>query len=442
MSLETLFGVGVIIPNDVVNSVSVAGETPFYLYDEKLIVSKCREIKEMPNAFGLFPRFAMKANSTKAILQIIYNQGFGIDASSINEVERANLAGIPYEKIMLTTQEVPEQDERSKLEFMISKGLVYNVCSLRQLSLISDFVSKRKIPVSIRIHPGTGGSGESITRNTANPYSCFGVHISELENALSIAKEKGVIIDGIHEHIGSGGSPEKWRESIDAFLTIVNSYLNYFPELKKINFGGGLKLGRMPDETSANPADLGAYAKNRLEEFYQKTRKKLAMEVEPGTYILAMSGNLVTRVIDTKSTGKDGFNFIVTNGGMEVNSRPLLYGSKHPFAIVSKDGIFLFSDFDLKNISEDSLFVPVGRCCESGDSQSLDPSGNIIPRRMAEPNIGDFFIVGGCGAYCSTMTPFNYNSHTQAPEVLKMFDETLKLIRKPQSLKDLIAREI
>lgn len=166
------------------------------------------------------------------------------------------------------------------------------------------------------------------------------------------------------------------------------------------------------------------------------------MEIEPGTYIVAMAGTLVTRVKDKKSTREDGFKFIVADGGMEVNSRPLFYGSTHPLAVVSQKGTLLSSDYELTGIPEDSLFIPVGRCCESGDSQSLDASGNIILRRMADPQIGDFFVVGGCGVYCSTMSVFNYNSHTQAPEVLKMPDGQFRLIRMAQTLKEIIAGEM
>jgi diaminopimelate decarboxylase len=442
MVFEKIFSEGTITSDDIPDAVSIAGQTPLYLYDERLIIDKCSDIKKMPNEFGFSPRYAMKANSTKALFQPIVERGFGIDASSMNEAERVHLGGVPYAKTMLTTQEVPEGRERKRLEMMMLGGLRYNACSVRQFNLISDFVAMQKIPISIRIHPGKGGSGESVTRDTASPYSCFGIQISELEGVLEIAKKKKVIIDGVHEHIGSGGSPEKWRASIDGFLGIVSSYVDSLPDLKKINFGGGLKQGRMPDEDSADPYELGAYARERLIEFYQSTGKKLEMEVEVGTYIMAMAGNVVTKVMDKKSTGKEGFNFIIADGGMELNSRPLLYGSEHPFAIVSRNGALLSSEYNLENLSEDSSFVPVGRCCESGDSQSLDSEGNIIPRRMAEPSFGDYFVVGGCGAYCSSMSPFNYNSQTQAPEVLKMLNGELKLIREPQTLSDVVSREI
>ena len=85
--------------------------------------------------------------------------------------------------------------------------------------------------------------------------------------------------------------------------------------------------------------------------------------------------------------------------------------------------------------------VPVGRCCESGDSQSLDTSGLNVPRKMMEPEAGDFFVIGGAGAYCSAMSPMNYNSHVQAPEILYTCDGKLEVIRARQTLEQLLANE-
>ena len=439
--MTRIFPWGNVTSKDICEAAEQFG-TPLYLYDEFLINEKCAEIRELPHAFGIFPRYAMKANSNKTLLQLIHRQGLGIDASSLNEVRRANMAGISFKDILLTSQEVPEREERARLESMIEQGLRYNVCSMRQLFYVSSFARERKIPLSIRIHPGTGGSGESITRDTASPYSCFGVHLTVLEHTLKIARDKKVVFERVHDHIGSGGSPEKWRKNVDTLLAIIEKNLDYFPQLKIINFGGGLKEARMPDEVAADAGFLGQYAKEKLEEFAKRTGKELVMEIEPGTYIIARAGNLITKVIDQKSTGPDGYNFLVLDGGMEVNSRPLLYGSRHPFAVVTEGRDLLSYEYDVSELRSDELFVPVGRCCESGDSQSLDSQGNIVPRLMATPNIGDYVVIGATGAYCSSMTPFNYNSYVQAPEALKRTSGKIELIRERQTLEQMTSNEI
>jgi len=291
----------------------------------------------------------------------------------------------------------------------------------------------------MRVHPGVG-SGESAARNTGDKYSCFGIHLTDLENVLQLAQNQKITINAVHVHIGSGGDPEAWRNNIDLELSFVEKY---FPNAETVSFGGGFKVARMPGEIEADIQDLGAYAKKRIEEFHDRTGRKLKMEIEPGTYYVANCGYLVTRVMDKKKTGDDGFEFILTDGGMEVNTRPLLYGSAHPFYVVSNDGEVLSDEFDLDRFDDEKdQRIIVGRCCESGDSQSLDENGCIVPRVMANPEVDDFVVVGGCGAYCSTMTPFNYNSHVQAPEILVRASGAIKLIRKRQEVLDVYKNEL
>jgi len=409
--------------------------TPAYVYDEDLILEKCRNCLEMPSAFGLTVRYAMKANSNRTLLKLITGAGLHLDASSINEVLRAHLAGVPYDKIMLTTQEVPDGASFLKLKELLLQGLKYNACSLRQLDLISDFAAANGIDPGIRVHPGIG-SGESSTRNTGDDYACFGVHLSDIDAALDLANNKGFKFRHIHVHIGSGADSDMWRQNIDLELSIIETY---FPDAESVCFGGGLKEARMPGEHSADINLLGSYAKTRIGDFYNKTGRKLKMEIEPGTYIVANSGFAVTRVIDKKSTSRS--NFIIIDGGMEINSRPILYGSRHPVYLVSSDGSkMLSSDFD--EVIGGYEAVVAGKCCESGDCQTLHPDGHSMTRVMAEPDIGDVAVIGGVGAYCSSMAPFNYNSHTQVPEVLFTTDGGLKLIRRRQTLEQVLENEV
>jgi diaminopimelate decarboxylase len=413
--------------------------TPMYLYDQRLIDEKCRQVRSMPHAYGIGVRYAMKANSNKTILKTIGDQNIAIDASSLNEAKRAHMAGISLDKIMLTTQDVPLDQERKALERLMLKGLKYNVCSLRQLFLIGDFARKHALPLSIRIHPGVG-SGESSTRNTGDKYSCFGVHMSNIREALDFAKSKGVAFTQVHVHIGSGADPKIWKDNIDRELGFIEQY---FPDAQIVSFGGGIKEARMPDEVAADIKHLGLYAKSKIEQFYKRTNRKLTMEVEPGTYIVANCGYIITTVIDKKWTGKNGFEFLILNGGMEVNARPLMYGSRHPFYIVSKDGRLLSSEFypdTLKKSAKNMMIV--GRCCESGDSQCLGEGSKFQVRAMADPEIGDMVVIGGAGAYCSSMTPFNYNSYVQIPEALFTSQGDFKLIRKKQTLQQIVINEL
>ena len=410
--------------------------TPFYLYDEQTIADKCGALTSMPNAYGLTVRYAMKANSTKAILKAVKSRGLAIDASSVNEARRALIAGYGCADIILTTQEAPRGDDMRDLRDMMKRGLIYNVCSLLQLRNIGEFAAQNGIALALRVHPGVG-TGESASRNTGDKYSCFGIHLDDVGGAMAYAGGVGAVIKHVHTHIGSGGDPEIWRKNIDLVLNIIG---DSFPDAAIAGFGGGLREARMPDESAADTDDLGLYAKKAVEAFYKKTGRKLVTEIEPGTYVMANAGYIVTTVADKKKTGDDGFEFLVLDGGMELNARPLLYGSRHPFYVVSRGGELLSSEFD--GAERGYQAVPVGRCCESGDAQSLDASGLSVPRGMAEPEAGDYFVIGGAGAYCSAMAPMNYNSHFQAPEILYTCDGRLELIRSRQTLEQIIINEI
>jgi len=416
-SQDCVFGSGMIprIARDV--------GTPFYAYDEKTVLNNCDALKAMPNAFGLNVRYAMKANSNLSVLRLIANRGLDIDASSLGEVLRAKAAGVIGPQIMLTSQEVISPLILSDL---LKAGVGYNVCSMRQFNMVAHQAKELGIPLSVRVHPGIG-SGETITRDTGGKYSCFGVQREDLPELRGRAIANGLVFDKVHYHIGSGGDPKVWAEAISLMLPVVEEF---FPEATVMSCGGGLRVGRMPGEESADLREMGAAASAAFSDFHNRTRRKLGMEIEPGTSVVANAGYLVTSVVDTKVNHESRLTFAICDGGMECNTRPLLYGSRHPFYVVDREGKLLSSEFE--DLSEFPEVVVAGICCESGDSQSLDESGHIVPRRMALPQVGEFVVVGGCGAYCSTMSPANYNAHTQIPEVLVRSDGSYEIVRQRQ----------
>jgi len=411
--------------------------TPVYLHDQQFIENSCQQLLDMPNPFGLHVRYAMKANSDRTVLRIVTGKGLDLDCSSVNEAARAHAAGIPYARMMLTTQEVPLGEDRTELEEMILGGLKYNVCSLTQYRLIADFAAKHKIDLSIRVHPGAAGGGESQTRDTGSEYSCFGVHLNDVPTVKTLADQQGLRFTQVHVHIGSGGDPEKWRENIDRELGFVR---DYFPDAVRVSFGGGLKVARMPGEKQADINALGVYAAQRVQAFKETTGRELIMEIEPGTFVVANSGHIITRIIDKKLTKE--MNFLIVDGGMELLSRPLLYGSEHPIAVVKQDGTLLSSEYDLVPVAGTRPFGIVGRCCESGDSVRLDGDGNIVPVQIVEPEIGDFVVIGGTGAYSESMSPENYNSHRKAPAVMRTRKDELILIRKRQERHQITQNEL
>ncbi|MBN1435063.1 hypothetical protein JW921_09905, partial [Candidatus Fermentibacterales bacterium] len=227
--------------------------------------------------------------------------------------------------------------------------------------------------------------------------------------------------------------------SVDRALEAVGSW---FPETEALNLGGGFPVARMPGEPRADLTRLGEYARRRFEEFAQRTGQRLIMEVEPGTLLVAGAGFLLTSVLERrKGAGRDVMEFVVVDGGMDCLLRPMLYGSSHPFSVVSAEGRLLSAEGTTACGTEFGKMVVVGVCCETGDCLTLDCRGTPVARSMARPDRGDFLVVGGAGAYGSTMSVSGYNSRLQAPEVLVGSSGDIRLCRKRQSLLQLVQNE-
>ena len=137
--------------------------------------------------------------------------------------------------------------------------------------------------------------------------------------------------------------------------------------------------------------------------------------------------------MDKVSTGEKGNTFLKLNTGMDTNTRPSLYGSRHPLIVVHKSK-------ESKNIVKD--FVVVGHCCESGDLFTQEFGGEISKRKLEDCEIGDLMVMEGTGAYCSGMSTKNYNSFPESAEVLIANDGKFHLIRKRQELSQIFQNEL
>ena len=398
--------------------------TPTFVYDENTLRANARTVKEFPNAFGLFPRYAMKSAPTGAILRIFNNEGLGIDASSEFEVERAVRAGYGTEAISMSTQEFPEN-----FRFWSQDGVKVNLCSLNQIHKFGAWGSGSS--VGLRFNPGMGSGGTNRT-NVGGPASSFGIWKDDLENAKSLCKEYNLTVERIHTHIGSGSDPEVWQKVAGMSLDLVRS----FPSVTTLNLGGGYKVARMPDEKATNLQEIGKPVQELFEEFAKETGRDLKLEIEPGTFLLAHACSLVTTVQDVTSTGQDGYRFLKLNAGMTEILRPSLYGAQHPIHIIPEPG--------QEKFRESMEQVVVGHCCESGDLLTPAPHEpeSLAPRLLTQGEIGDFCVIEGVGAYCSSMSAKNYNSFPEAAEVIKRSDGSLAEIRKRQTFDQIVENEV
>lgn len=397
--------------------------TPIFVYDKETMKKSAEEVLSFPNAFGLTARFAMKALPTRKILQLFSSWGLHIDASSGWEVERALLAGIPPSHIQLTAQQVPKN-----LKELVEKGVLFNACSLNQLKVYGEIFPGTEI--SIRVNPGLG-SGSSNRTNVGGPSSSFGIWHEYLDEVYETANKYNLRITGLHTHIGSGADPEVWVHCAHLALETAGK----MPEVTRLSLGGGYKVARMPDEKTADLQEIGRRILPYFIQFAEKYGRKLHLEIEPGTYLVARAGSLICTVIDIVDTGTNGYRFIKVDSGMTENVRPAMYGALHPLIVVPRNS---------KKAKKTDYFIVSGHCCESGDiftPKRGDPEA-LEPRELLEPEFGDALVVEGCGAYCSSQACKNYNSFPECGEILRLAPFEYEWIRMPQTLEQMVQNEI
>ncbi|MDP0500226.1 MAG: diaminopimelate decarboxylase [Verrucomicrobiota bacterium JB022] len=395
--------------------------TPVYVYDEQRLRAQAAKVLGFPHAFGLTARFAVKACPTLAVIELFHQLGLHFDASSGYEVQRLMRAGVPASHISLSTQELPDNFAE-----YVRQGLKVNACSLNQLERFGQAFPGGR--VGLRVNPGLG-SGHVNRTNVGGPASSFGVWHAQLDRAVEIAARHNLTIERLHSHIGSGTDPEVWERVVELNLEIVRR----LPAVESVNLGGGYKVARIPSEKTTDLQVIGARVKGRFEAFAQETGRQLKLEVEPGTYLVATAGALLSRVQDIVDTGAEGYRFLKLDTGMTEILRPSLYGAQHRMELLTAEPRAAEADYIL-----------VGHCCESGDILTPAPGDAeaLQPRRLPEAQVGDFVLIRDTGAYCAAMPSKNYNSFPEAPEVMCRSDGSFALVRRRQTLEQMLANEV
>lgn len=393
--------------------------TPVFVYDTSTIRHHIRQALAFPHAFGLTVRYAIKANPNSAILKWMHALGLSFDASSGFEAERSIRAGIPAADISLSAQELPRN-----LPSLADAGVRFVATSLHQLDSWG-----RLFPgstVAVRFNPGTG-SGHNQRTNVGGDTSSFGIWHEFVDQVGATLQRHRLVLDRIHTHIGSGGDPEVWQQVASLSLALVEQ----FPSVKALDLGGGFRVARMETEPSMQLVTVGTPIQQAFENFAARTGRKIHLEIEPGSYLVANGGILLASIVDVVSTGERGYRFLRTDTGMTEILRPAMYGAQHPMAIIPA------ADQARTQSLED--YVVVGHCCESGDiltPAAGDPE-SIATRRLPVADAGDLIVLGGAGAYCAAMSATNYNSFPVAPEILRSGPGQYRLIRRRQTVEEL-----
>lgn len=368
--------------------------SPLYIYNKATLHDRAQELLDLSLPFGHTVRYAVKANPHPAIIRLFDTSGLHFDVSSSYEADLLLSLDIASDKISLSSQQPAHN-----LPQLLEAGVRYVATSLRQLELFAQVAAGSN--VALRINTGNG-SGHNNRTTTAGRTASFGLWHEYIGQALAIACQANITIDRLHTHIGSGANPLGWGKAIDTALHIAAQ----MPDVTTLDIGGGYKVSRMPGEQEAPMQDIAAIFSQKLSAFAEQTGRRLHLEIEPGTWLVAHAGTLLAEVVDIVDTGNEGFTFLRTNTGMNDFLRPTLYGAQHTLHILNDE-------------TRQMPYVVVGHNCESGDILTTAPGDpeTIQPRLLNKASIGDLLAIEDAGAYCASLRATGYNAYPAAKEI-------------------------
>ena len=319
--------------------------TPLFVYDAAKIVERIGDLQAFDHI-----RYAQKACSNLAILDLARRHGVLVDAVSAGEVRRALAAGFAPVGDPPPIVYTADIFDRESLDLVVEQGIHVNCGSPVMIDQLGERAPGREI--TLRINPGFG-HGHSQKTNTGGEQSKHGIWHEQLDDCLRRADHHGLVVTGLHLHIGSGTDLEHLSQVCGALEKLA---LEVGRSLRSISAGGGLPV---PYKAGDSYVDLDVYyqlwdtTRKRLEDSFGH---RLSLEIEPGRYLVAESGYLVSEIRAIKQMG--GNTFYLLDAGFNNLARPILYGAYHPMSIVAAEPG-----------SERSLVDVVvgGPLCESGD---------------------------------------------------------------------------
>ncbi len=393
--------------------------TPTYIYDADRIREQISRLSD----FDVI-RYAQKANSNLAILDLCRRAGVVLDATSSGEIHRALRAGYAPSGDPAPIVYTADIFDREALDLVVEKDIAVNCGSEDMIEQYGTRMNGGEI--TLRINPGFG-HGHSQKTNTGGEQSKHGIWHEELSACLErAAHPHGIQVTGIHVHIGSGADMDHLAQVAGAaagFARIAG------PAVKRISAGGGLPTPYREDDPEI---DLASYY-----EIWDRERRALEeefghpveLEIEPGRFLVAEAGVLLCEIRAIKRTGKH--TFYLVDAGFNTLARPVLYGAYHPMSLAPADGS------DAARPLQD--VVVGGPLCESGDIFTQEEGGYVRPQPLPEAAVGDHLLIECAGAYGFVMGS-NYNSKPLSAEVLVSGGKA-HCVRERQSLADLVRGE-
>ncbi len=396
-------------PNDPLDLVAAYG-SPLYVYSESVLRARCDDMKSLFKDPSFVVSYSTKANPNPHLLRIIKDQGLHADAMSPGELAMVKAAGFTKDKISYVSNNISEEE----LGIAARESNFVSVDSLAQLDSFGRVNPGGKVVV--RVNPGIG-AGHHQKVVTAGKDTKFAVSPEDFKEMRAILARHNLTLQGLNQHVGS--------LFMDAapYLAAASWLLETaeeFPGITIIDFGGGFGIPyrKYENQPRLDIADLSAKFTDLLLSWKNKHNYAGKFVIEPGRYIAAECGILLGRVHAVKNNGAT--RYAGTDLGFNTLIRPAMYESFHDVEIFGKPGLN-------RPVIEQTI---AGNICETGD---IIAKGRNLP----EIYIGDVAAMLDAGAYGHSMSS-NYNQRLRPAEVLIESSGAARLIRKRDSVEDLM----
>jgi len=385
--------------------------SPLYVYSEEILRTRCREMKNLVKYKNFKPHYSTKANANLELLKIIREEGISADAMSPGEIFVLMKAGYKPEDIFYVCNNVSLEE----IKYAVDLGITVSVDSLSQLKLFASNFPGSKVAVRINTGYGAGHHEKVIT---AGKKTKFGINDDMVDEIKKVLSKHNMKLTGINQHIGSLFLEET---AYIASARLLCRVAKQFDDIEFIDFGGGFGIPYMKQDGQGrlDLASVGRRLDEVIDEFVKEYGKEVTFKTEPGRYLVAECSVLLGTVMATKYHA--GIDYVGTDLGFNVLQRPVMYDSHHDIEVY-REGKITFDGMETVTI--------VGNICESGDKLA-------IGRTLPTIGIGDIIGVMDSGAYGFSMAS-NYNNRLRPAEILVSQDGSSKVIRRRESLEDLI----
>ena len=367
--------------------------TPLYAYDWQVIQTQFERLQTAFANAKIF--YAMKANPNLGILKRLNALDIGFEAVSGGELERAVLAGATGTQIVMNGPGKLNADYTRGKEV----GAYIILDNANEAARAAKYAPNAK--VLIRVNPGLKVSTHDHLA-TGNASSKFGVSLTQVSTAVQNAEKVGLEVVGLQMHIGSSiEDPNDYALALERMAGLAKQ----IGSRQVFDMGGGFGL----------QFDLAPLAKLGHEAAHAFGATELW--IEPGRWLVAESGVLLTTILEKKKTARE---FAVVDSGMSELLRPMLYGAVHEMENLSRSGETVTLDI-------------AGAACESGD---------ILGRnvQLSNPEIGDLIAIKIAGAYGSSMAS-NYLTRPRPAEVL-LENNTWVVLRRRETVLEILHAEL